>query len=750
MNIYQRLAEVALRAPRVVAITALLFLVIAGVVGAPAALNLPAGGYEDPSAESTRAQQILAEQFGRSGLLLVLEISGPAGVDDPAVKRRAEAVSATVAASEYAGEVLSSWSVPPVIATGLVTADRSTGLVAAEIAGSDSEAPKRARDIADRVVGENDGVTVRAGGPAIVLDDTAEQSRLDLVKVEAIAIPITFVALMWIFGSVVAALLPLVVAVVAIAGTTAVLRLLSLGTDVSAFALNLATALCLALAIDYTLLIVNRYREHLAAGADTRTAIVRTMTTTGRAVTYSALTVVVVAAVMAVFPMYLLQSLAYAGMAGAAVSLLGTLVLAPALLVLAGPNIDRGDIRKPVRRRLGLPAEPSTAPEDSIFYKVAVFAMRRAVPVALAVTVFCGVLLLPFLGVQLAYPDDRVLPRSIESRQVGDSLREDYRQNFTGSVRIVLTELSAPDRQLDEYALALSKVPGVTSVSGPSGTYVGGLTALGTPVGGAERQGETAFLTVGSTIDPYSPAGEELVAALRAVPAPATALFDGLAQRSIDFAAGVVDTLPLVLALIALATFVLMFLLTGSVILPVKALLMNVLSLTAAFGAVVWVFQDGHLGGLGVTTTGYLNAAFLPLIFCLAYGLSMDYEIFVISRIREEWLKSGRTAEDNERAVALGLAKTGRIVTAAAVLMAIVFAALCASQISMLRLLGACMALSVLIDAFLVRMLLVPAFMKLMGNANWWAPAPIAGWLERRMIHESDDEVRAPAVPAQG
>jgi len=223
-------------------------------------------------------------------------------------------------------------------------------------------------------------------------------------------------------------------------------------------------------------------------------------------------------------------------------------------------------------------------------------------------------------------------------------------------------------------------------------------------------------------------------------------LFGGIAQQNLDSVNGISSKLPVVITLIVVTTLILLFLLTGSVLLPIKALVMNALSLTAAFGAMVWIFQDGHLAGFGTTTSGHVNAAFPPLIFCIAFGLSMDYEVFVLSRIREEWTKSGRTLAENERAVAVGLARTGRIVTAAATLMAIVFLAISASGVSSMRMLGVGLTITVLVDAFVIRIILVPAAMRLMGRANWWAPAPLARLHARWGLTEGADIERIPTV----
>jgi len=743
--IFTRLAWFAVRSPRRIVLGALFFAVAAGVFGLPVSASLPAGGYEVPTSESARAERLLNEKFDAGGMSIVFAITGPADVDSPAVRARGEAIVDALRGSGYARQVSSYWTAPPVVAASLLSADRRTALVVAQIAGSDGEAPPRAHAIAESLTGTRDDIAVSAGGQAITYYDINRQSRDDLVKTELIAIPTTFVVLIWVFGSAVAALLPIVISVVAIAGTTAALRGLFLITDVSVFAVNLATALSLALAIDYTLLIINRYREELSAGLPREQALIRTMSTAGRTVAYSALTVALSLAAMAVFPMYFLRSLAYAGLTSIALCLFGALLVAPALLVLLGDRVDVFDIRKPLRRLFGRPAPRSRTVTESLFYRAATSSMNHAVPVVLILGALFVMLALPFLSLKVAFPDDRILPESAPTRQAGDLLRDEFPQNITGSVRVVLPAGAGTSSAVEHYAAGLSRVADVAAVSAPTGTYAGG-RRIGTDTYGAAADGDAAYLSVFSTLDPVSESGQGQLAALKQVPAPAAVLFGGIAQQNLDSVNGISSKLPVVITLIVVTTLILLFLLTGSVLLPIKALVMNALSLTAAFGAMVWIFQDGHLAGFGTTTSGHVNAAFPPLIFCIAFGLSMDYEVFVLSRIREEWTKSGRTLAENERAVAVGLARTGRIVTAAATLMAIVFLAISASGVSSMRMLGVGLTITVLVDAFVIRIILVPAAMRLMGRANWWAPAPLARLHARWGLTEGADIERIPTV----
>jgi RND superfamily putative drug exporter len=419
------------------------------------------------------------------------------------------------------------------------------------------------------------------------------------------------------------------------------------------------------------------------------------------------------------------------------------LVVTPAVIVLLGDRLDAFDVRRLARRLFGRP-EPARKPVGAtLWYRSAKFVMRRAFPVGAAIIALLLVLGAPFLGIKWGSPDDRVLPGSASARQLGDQLRNDFAVDSTRNVVVVIPDATGvTPPELDRYAAQLSQVPDVSTVSGPGGTFVNGELA-GPPSAATGIKDGSAFLTVGSTAPLFTQASETQLDRLHAVGTPGGEVVQmtGTAQINRDSSESVTSRLPAVLSVIAAITFVLLFLLTGSVVLPLKALLLNVLSLTAAFGALVWIFQDGHLGALGTTPTGTLVAHMPVLLFCIAFGLSMDYEVFLVSRIREYWLRSGRTRADADEAVALGVARTGRVVTAAALLMSIAFAALMAAQVSFIRMFGVGLTVAVLVDATLVRMLLVPAFMHVLGKVIWWAPKPLARIYDRLGIGESDAPV---------
>jgi len=753
--VLQRIALLAIAAPRRIIAIAALVMLACGIFGIPVAKSLSAGGFQDPTSESAKATKQLVDKFGQGDMQLLISVTdnnAAQGAQSPAASSVGKDIAGQLQASPYIAQVTSAWTAPPPAVPALISKDGKTGLIVAGITGGESGAQKHAKTLTDQLIHDRDGVTVRAGGEAMTYVQINGQSEKDLLTMESIAIPLSFVVLVWVFGGLMAAALPLAVGGFAILGSMAVLRAITLVTDVSIFAMNLTVAMGLALAIDYTLLIISRYRDELADGADRDRALRRTMATAGRTVLFSAMTVALSMVAMVLFPMYFLKSFAYAGIAVVAFAAVAAIVVAPAAIALLGDRLDSLDARRLARWVFSRPDPVRKPIEQNFWYRSTKFVMRRAIPVGVAIIALLLVLGAPFLGIKWGFPDDRVLPQSLSARQVGDELRSDFAVDSARNVIVVIPDTTGiTPTELDRYASALSQVPEVSSVSSAGGTFVGGRPA-GPPSAATGLKDGGAFLTVGSTAPLFTDASETQLDRLRAVSPPAgqQVALTGVAQINRDSSQSITSRLPTVLGIIAAITFVLLFLLTGSVVLPLKALVLNVLSLTAAFGALVWIFQDGHLGALGTTPTGTLVANMPVLLFCVAFGLSMDYEVFLVSRIREYWLKAGaagpategraKTRADNDESVALGLARTGRVVTAAALLMSISFAALIAAQVAFMRMFGLGLTLAVLVDATLVRMLLVPAFMHVLGRWNWWAPKPLARLHERIGISESGDE----------
>ena len=735
-GVLHRIALLAISAPRRMLIVAALVAVAAGIFGVPAAKSLCACGFEDPSSESAKAQELLTDKFHMGDVQMVIVVSAPDGANGGAARAVGTELVDELRRSPHVASVTSLWTAPAPERAALVSTDGRSGLIVAGIAGDESKTQGYAKDLTDRLVHDRDGVTVRAGGDATVNVEITEQSQRDLLLMESLAIPISFLVLVWVFGGALAAAVPLAVGGMAILGALAVLRGVTYFTDVSIFALNLSAAMGLALAIDYTLLIISRYRDELADGASRDDALVQAMATAGRTVVFSATIVALSMAVMVVFPMAFLKSFAYAGVATVAFAALAALFVTPAALVILGDRLQKWDIRRLFGRHHGTHREA----EQPLLYRWTKTVMRHALPAGLAVVALLLLLGAPFLGVKWGFPDDRVLPETASAHLVGDEMRTGFPDDSATAVTIVVPDASGlTEAEINRYRTDLARVPDVAGVS---------------PVRVA---GGSAYLTVRSTAALFSESSEAQLDGLHAVQGPGghQVLFAGTAQVNLDSVDAITSRLPVVLGLIAVIMFAVLFLLTGSVMIPLKALVLNMLSLSAAFGAMVWIFQDGHLGGLGTTATGILVANIPVLLFCIAFGLSMDYEVFLVSRIREFWMNSAHTRADgtsiaphvrSDESVALGIARTGRVVTAAAVVMSISFAALIAAQVSFMRMFGVGLTLAILVDATLVRMVLLPAFMHAMGEWNWWAPKWMTNLHNRIGIEDSVRSKRPMAV----
>jgi RND superfamily putative drug exporter len=708
--LFDALARLVIAAPKRVLAATLLLLIVAAALGAPVSKKLSTGGFVDPGADSTKAAQLLIDKFGRGDVSLLVLVRAPGAVDAPPTRKFVEDLVAQLRSADHVTMVTSPWDVPDPVAAGAISRDKHLALVVAGIGGGENQSTVYAAELAKRLSGTHDGgIAVSVGGAGIANAEVAEQTRRDLAISEAIALPISFAVLIWVFGGLIAALIPLTIGVFAIVGCTAILRLLAEVTDISAFALNVTAAMGLALAIDYSLLIVSRYREEVGTGAEPEEAIRRTIRTAARTVLYSAVTVGLSLAAMAIFPMPSLRSLAYAGVAVVVLAALASVLVAPAAILVFSKRIAKAHV-------------PGNLTENA-WYRWTRTVMRRPTIALVATAVPLLVLALPFLDARFGLPDERLLPSTSVARQVGVEMRENFNQDSLNAAEIVVPEAKRlSDNEFRAYVVELSRTPGVTAVVSPDGTYVGG-AAVGPATGPAAMRDGSALLTVTTPVAPFTSEYGAVLNRLHAVAPPGgvTVWFGGPDPANRDSLDVIVARLPAVLATIAIVTFALLLALTGSIVIPLKALVLNVLSLSATFGALVWIFQEGNLGGLG-TAPGPLIAVVPVLLFCVAFGLSMDYEVFLISRMREHWVASDQTRAANEEAVALGLASTARVVTAAALIMAISFAALIASQVSMMRITGVGLTLAVLVDAMVIRTVLLPAAMALLGKWNWWAP----------------------------
>ena len=737
----RRIALMAIAAPRTTVALGGLILVAAAIFGLPVAKSLSAGGFQDPNSESARASRVLAETYGQGGMPLVVVVGSEAGVLSPQAKASALTVVEQLRKSPHVASVTSAWTVAPEASTDLVARDGKSGLIVASIRGGENDAPKYASRLAEQFPSDHDGVTTRAGGLSLVYGQSIEQIERDLLSMEVVAAPLSFIVLVWVFGGLIAAAIPIAVAAVAITVSMSVLRVITFGTEVSVFALNLTVATGMALGIDYTLLLISRFREEIEAGEDRQVALIRTMMTAGRTVVFSATVVALSGSAMVLFPSYFLKSFGYVALISVALTAVTAIVLTPAILVLLGSRLATLDIRRLLRRLSRRPKRVGPPAVQVFWYRWCKVVIRHAVPLGIAVVVLLILLVSPFAGVRWGLGDDRNLPTSVSSRQVGDQMRSDFAHNSANDFQVVVPHIGdANQEQIAAYSAALSRIPDVRAVSSTTGTYSNGMT-IGPASTSAGAAGGSMYLTVSSDAPPFTERAETQLDLVRAVASPGGGSVEvtGMTQINRDNNAAVTGRLPLVLAAIFTVTFVLMFLLTGSVVLPVKTFVLNILSLTAAFGAVVWIFQDGHLGALGTTPTGTLDMGLPVMLFCMAFGLSMDYEVFLMARIREFWLESTvrNPPGDNDESVALGVAHTGRVVTAAALVMSISFGSMMVSQVALMRTVGLAMALAVVVDATLVRMVLVPAFMHVLGRWNWWAPKPLARLHQRIGISES-------------
>ncbi|MFF1275670.1 MMPL family transporter [Streptomyces marokkonensis] len=708
--------------PRLALLAALVLTVLAVLAGGGVADRMGSGGWEDPDAESSYATKALEREFpeAQPNLLLLVD-AGDASVDDPAVAAEAGRLAERLAGERGVTGVGSYWQSR---SPALRAEDGHEALIAARLTGDETAMGRTLDRIAPSFRGEQGVVEVRVGGPVAVRHEMQAIIQEDLLRAELIALPVTLVLLVMVFGSAVAALLPLGIGIVAILGTNAVLRGLTEFTDVSVFAMNLTTALGLGLAIDYALFIVRRFREELSTGAEPLTAVGTTLRTAGRTVLFSALTVAVSLAAMLLFPQYFLRSFAYAGIAVVLLAAAAALILLPAALVLLGHRVNSLDLRTLLRR--GRPAGKRPDEEGAAWGRAATLVMRRAPFFALGTTAVLVLLGLPFLGVRFGTADDRQLPSTAESHTVQQHIREGFPGSPGGGLD-VLAEGPATQAQYAAYKERVAALPEVVRVDGPL------------------VKGDTAYFTVLPEGEAVDDPAQRLVGDLRAVDAPFDTSVTGAAAVLVDSKDALGDRIPAAAAFIVVVTLLLVFLLTGSVLIPVQAVVLNALSLTAMFGAVVWVFQDGHLSGLlGFTTTGSIETTLPVLMFCVAFGLSMDYGVFLLSRIKEEHDHGG----DHEQAVRHGLQRTGGLITAAAVILAVVMVAIGTSRVTNTKMLGLGIALAVLMDAMIVRSLLVPSVMRLTGRATWWAPGPLRRFHERFGLSEGES-VRTPAGTAE-
>ncbi|NMI55310.1 MULTISPECIES: MMPL family transporter [unclassified Streptomyces] len=732
---FERLAELAIRRSRLVLVIAVVAVALMGVLGAGAFTKLRGGGFDDPASQSTRAAKVIDEKFGGETNLVLLVQAPDSRVDTPAATRSGQTLVAELKKEKELTNVVSYWDTG---SPDLRSRDGREAMVLAHVTGDETQQRENAKKILDTYTGTHKGaLTVQAGGSAAVGHDLSKQVVDDLVLAETIAIPLTLVLLLFVFGSVVAALLPLAIAVIAVIGSFAQLSLLGSVTDVADTATNLTTALGLGLGIDYALLMTSRFREQLAAGASVDDAVRRTVHTAGRTVAFSAATVAAALAALLVFPQYFLRSFGFAGVGVVAIAALGTLFVMPALLAVLGHRVNSG--------RLPWAKPGHSGARAPMWGRLARTVMRRPALTALPVLAVLLAAASPLLGITFGTPDERVLPKDASSRQVSTALRANFDGSEDSAVNIVIDQ-PVSKAPLESYAVELSGLQGVVRVETSAGTYAGGQSTATAPGDTTLGRPDAQRISLVSALTPKSDAAQDLVKEVRALAPPTGThpLVGGTDAVLVDSKDSIGGRLPIAVALVALTTFVLLFLFTGSVVQPLRALVLNVISLAATLGVMTWIFQDGNLSSLLGFTAQPMEMSMTVLMFCIAFGLSMDYEVFVTSRIKE----LHDLGKDNETAVADGLGHTGRIVSAAAFLLAVSFFAFGTAKISFMQMFGLGSGLAVLIDALAVRGVLVPAAMRLLGRSAWYAPGFLRRLHDRFGLSEGGPEPTAATEPA--
>ena len=616
---------------------------------------------------------------------------------------------------------------------GLVSTDRHSTYAVLQLTGADDAARHTTYDA---IRGEltpaglaADGITATVGGNVPMEVAINAEVTADIAKAEAFSMPVLLILMLVIFGSLAAASLPLAIGGAAILGSFTVLRLLTMATTVSIYSVNITTILGLGLGIDYGLFMVTRFREELRRQPTVEQAVARTVATAGRTVAVSGVTVAAALTSLMLFPEDFLRSMGYGGVATVAVDVLAALTVLPALLAVLGHRVNALRIRRSAAR----PAGDETS---GAWYRLARSVMRRPLAYVAVITIALLALGAPFLRVAWGGTDARSLPAASTIRQVSQTLDADFPVNSTAPIEALITGTVTP-AQLSAYLHRIDTIPGVT------GAQVTGVKVTGVRAGAGPQPGDGVVRAeIGYAPATVSAVARHIVTEIRdtAPPAGTTVLVGGITAGLVDELASLGSTLPWMALLVCLSTFVLLFLAFGSVVLPVKAIVMNVLSLSATFGVVVWIFQWGHLSGLlRFTPTGSIDPTMPILMLAIIFGLSMDYEVFLLSRIRERYDQTG----DNTASVAAGLQRTGGVITSLALLLIVVVGAFSASGITFIKLMGVGMIVALILDATVVRVLLVPATMRLLGRANWWAPGPLRRLYARFGIRE---DVPGPAA----
>jgi putative drug exporter of the RND superfamily len=689
---FEKLGHVIVRRRKAMVILFIISVLTAGTVGTMIFSRLDSGGYSNPNSDSYQVYNYLNKNLKIADPNVVVVVdSGNLVITDPEIVAKAQALEAEMAKAPGVTSVLSYWS------TGgektLAATDGKAAYILVYGGGEafTPESQEMGAYFQKNFDGKRDGLTIYSGGVGVVGNAINKKIADDLKIAEAISIPLTFILLVLVFGAMAASAMPLLVGVSAILGAFFLLYLISLFTSVSVYALNLTTGLGLGLGIDYALLIVNRFREELHRGKSVEDSIVATMASAGKTVFYSGLTVLVTLFSLTFFPLPFLKSFGYAGVSVVAIAVAGALFGLPPILAMLGKKVDKGTVRKSAIMHK----------DEGRWAQTARLVMKRPVAVVLLSLIILGILAAPIKDIAFSQGDARILPAS-NPAAVATAIQESRFGSNIATIDIIVLDGATKENEISSYIEKVKQVNGIVSVAAP------------------RVIGNDVQITAYESMLPRSPEAQQLINNLRDLPSPTGTLIGGVAADYTDTQNGISQTLPLALGWIAISVLILLFVFTGSIILPIKAVLLNVMSLAATMGALTWIFVGGHLQWLvgSFTVTGSLDTSIVILIFVVVFGLSMDYELFLLSRIREEHL----LGKSNVESVAIGLQRSARIITAAAVLLAVVFAAFVTSGVTSIKMMGFGVAFAVVLDATLIRALLVPALMRLLGERNWWAP----------------------------
>ena len=688
---FEKLGHFLVRRRKAVLAGFIVSTIAAGVVGSLVLARLEGGGYSDPNSDSSKAATYLTDTFKVKDPAIIFIVDAGKSVADPAVAAEVAPIEADLRSMPDIAKTLSYWSAGG--AKQLMSEDGNAAYLF--IYGDEADPTLLsglASDLRKKYDGQVGNLRIYVGGIATFNDAINKRISSDLKFAEAISIPLTFLFLLFVFGGLIASAMPVIVAVSAILGAFLILYLISLVTGVSIFALNLVTGLGMGLGIDYSLLMVNRFREELHAGKSVEESVAQTVKTAGRTVFFSGITVMISLAALTFFPQMFLKSFGYAGVSVVAIAILGALIPLPAILALLGNKIDKFVVRK----------SAIVPKEDGRWAHTARYVMKRPVAVVVLSLLILGTLASPIKDIVFSQVDTRVLPASDKAAIAAKVGQDKFPGEQANPVEIVIPNGTTKMVEINSFVSALANVPGIINIGAP------------------ETVGSDVRIAAIHSMSARSPAAENMIIKIRELKVPEGTLVGGVAADYADSQIGIAKKLPLALGWIAIGTLLLLFMFTGSIILPIKALILNLLSLSATLGAMTWIFIGDNLTWLvgSFTNTGSIDTSIVILIAVVAFGLSMDYEVFLLSRIKEEH----DAGHSNIESVALGLQKSARIITAAAVILSVVFAIFVTSGVTSIKAMGFGVAFAILLDATLVRALLVPALMRLFGERNWWAP----------------------------